>query len=178
MKSILLLPIFDYIKSRKGILKKYIIPATVSIIVIVVTMLFNFGTEQKISEVFAKFVEIQVNIVAILISFSVAIITILVSADNKNIEKIKEMESNEKNYRKINESQLSLFQVLLSNIAYNAMIEILYLFALIGIVLINSTLPIFTLKYILAGCIFCITHILLVLLESISQMYLTFWRNF
>ena len=177
MKSILLLPIFDYIKSRKGILKKYIISATVSIIVIVVTMLFNFGTEQKISEVFVKFVEIQINIVAILISFSVAIITILVSADNKNIEKIKEMESNEKNYRKINGSQLSLFQVLLSNIAYNAMIEILYLFTLIGIVLINSILPIFTLKYILAYCIFCITHILLVLLESISQMYLTFWSN-
>lgn len=33
------------------------------------------------------------------------------------------------------------------------------------------------LKYVVAVCIFIILHILLVLLESVAQMYLTFWNK-
>lgn len=41
----------------------------------------------------------------------------------------------------------------------------------------QNILPIVTLKYIMPICIFIILHILLVLLESVAQMYLTFWAN-
>lgn len=85
--------------------------------------------------------------------------------------------SDAKRYRKINGKALSLFQVLLSNIAYNVVVEVIYLMFLIGIVLIKVLFPIRILKYIVAFCIFTILHILLVLLESVSQMYLTFWEN-
>lgn len=47
----------------------------------------------------------------------------------------------------------------------------------IAISLIQRLLPIVTLKYITAICIFIILHILFVLLESVAQMYLTFWEN-
>ncbi len=33
------------------------------------------------------------------------------------------------------------------------------------------------LKYVVAVCVFMILHILLVLLESVAQMYLTFWNK-
>ena len=124
---------------------------------------------------FSEFVEVQINIVAILISFSVAIITILVSADNKNIEQLKNAPSSD--CKPINGNALSLFQVLLSNIAYNVIVEIIYLILLIAVVLINALLPVALLKYIIAVCVFFIMHILFILLESVAQMYLTFWNK-
>lgn len=47
----------------------------------------------------------------------------------------------------------------------------------IGIALIRPIIPLQALKYVAAVCIFAIMHILGVLLESVAQMYLTFWRN-
>ena len=41
-----------------------------------------------IGEVFSNFINVQINAIAILISFSIAIITIMVSADNANIMQI------------------------------------------------------------------------------------------
>ncbi len=77
----------------------------------------------------------------------------------------------------VNGQQLSLFQILLSNIAYNVIIEIVYLVTLITISLVQNIFSVALLKYITAICIFMILHILLVLLESVAQMYLTFWAN-
>ena len=63
------------------------------------------------------------------------------------------------------------------NFAYNVIVEIIYLVILIGIALIRPIIPLQALKYVAAVCIFAIMHILGVLLESVAQMYLTFWRN-
>ena len=144
---------------------------------LLLVVFFNIGDSEKVLSIFAGFIDTQINIVAILISFSVAIITILVSADNKNIQYLKETESNKKQYKPVNGKQLSLFQILLSNIAYNVIVEIVYLAGLIAISLMKNLLPVLSLKYITAICIFIILHILLVLLESVAQMYLTFWSN-
>ena len=177
MKNIIFVPIKDYFISRKKVFIKFPIPILIALIALLLSMFFNIGNSEKVISTFSGFIDTQINIVAILISFSVAIITILVSADNKNIQCLKETESNKKQYKPVNGRQLSLFQILLSNIAYNAIIEIIYLVGLITLSLVQNLLPIITLKYITAICIFIILHILFVLLESIAQMYLTFWAN-
>lgn len=177
MNSIIFVPLKDYFGSRKKLLSKFLLPFSVACISMLLSLCFNIGNEKKISSLFNDFVNTQINIVAILISFSVAIITILVSADNKNIQELKNTESKKELYKPINHKQLTLFQVLLSNIAYNIIIEIFYLICLIAISLMQAVIPISTLKYITAICIFIILHILVVLLESVSQMYLTFWNK-
>lgn len=177
MKSIIWVPIKDYFISRKRVFVKFLIPMLISLIALLFSLFFNIGNSEKVALVFSEFVDTQINIVAILISFSVAIITILVSADNKNIQCLKETESNKKQYKPVNGKQLSLFQILLSNIAYNVIVEIIYLVVLIAVSLIQNVLPIVSLKHITAVCIFTILHILFVLLESVAQMYLTFWAN-
>jgi len=149
----------------------------IAVTAVLLAIFFNIGNSEKVVLTFSGFIATQINIVAILISFSVAIITILVSADNKNIQCLKETESNKNQYKPVNGKQLSLFQILLSNIAYNVIIEIIYLVGLITISLIENLLPIVSLKYLTAICIFIILHILLVLLESVAQMYLTFWAD-
>ena len=177
MKNIIFVPIKDYFISRKKVFIKFLIPMLVALAAFLLAIFFNIGNSEKVLSAFSAFVDTQINIAAILISFSVAIITILVSADNKNIQRLKDTESNKKQYNPVNGKQLSLFQILLSNIAYNVIAEIIYLVALIAISLMQNLLPIITLKYITAICIFVILHILFVLLESVAQMYLTFWAN-
>lgn len=177
MKYIIFVPIMDYFTSRKSVFVKFLIPMIIAIFALLLVVFFNIGDSEKVTSVFSEFINTQVNIVAILISFSVAIITILVSADNKNIQYLKETISNGEKYKPIKGKQLSLFQILLSNIAYNVIIEIIYLVGLIAISLIKNIFPLFLLKYITAVCIFIILHILFVLLESVVQMYLTFWAK-
>ena len=177
MKSILFVPIKDYFVSRKRVVIKFLFPMMISLGALLLAIIFNIGNSEKIMLTFSGFIDTQINIVAILISFSVAIITILVSADNKNIQCLKETESNTTQYKPVNGKQLSLFQILLSNIAYNVIVEIIYLVVLIVISLMQNILPIVSLKFITSICIFIILHILFVLLESVAQMYLTFWAN-
>lgn len=177
MKSIIFVPIKDYFISRKRVFIKFLVPMIIALLALLIAIIFNIGNSEKVILTFSGFIDTQINIVAILISFSVAIITILVSADNKNIQCLKETESNKKQYKPVNGQQLSLFQILLSNIAYNVIIEIIYLVLLITISLIQNLFPVALLKYITAICIFMILHILLVLLESVAQMYLTFWAK-
>ena len=177
MKSIIFVPIKDYFVSRKKLFIKFFIPMLIALAALSFALSFNIGSSEKVISIFTGFIDMQINIVAILISFSVAIITILVSADNKNIQCLKETESNKIQYKPINREQLSLFQILLSNIAYNVIVEIVYLVVLIAISLVQNLFPIASLKYITATCLFIILHILFVLLESVAQMYLTFWAN-
>ena len=173
MKTILLVPLRDYYQSRKRIWVKYLIPVVLGLLALAGALIFNIGNEETIRSTFSEFV----NVLAILVSFSVAIISILVTADNANTKSLKEEMADSTQYKPVGGKQLSLFQILLSNIAYNVIVEIIYLVILIGIALIRPIIPLQALKYVAAVCIFAIMHILGVLLESVAQMYLTFWRN-
>ena len=177
MKTILLVPLRDYYQSRKRIWVKYLIPVVLGLLALAGALIFNIGNEETIRSTFSEFVNVQINVVAILVSFSVAIISILVTADNANTKSLKEEMADSTQYKPVGGKQLSLFQILLSNIAYNVIVEIIYLVILIGIALIRPSIPLQALKYVAAVCIFAIMHILGVLLESVAQMYLTFWRN-
>lgn len=177
MKTILLVPLRDYYQSRKRIWVKYLIPVVLGLLALAGALIFNIGNEETIRSTFSEFVNVQINVVAILVSFSVAIISILVTADNANTKSLKEEMADSTQYKSVGGKQLSLFQILLSNIAYNVIVEIIYLVILIGIAHIRPIIPLQALKYVAAVCIFAIMHILGVLLESVAQMYLTFWRN-
>lgn len=174
----LFLPIKDYIKTRRDLWQKFIISAIPAVIALIYSYVFNLRSNIDISKVFSDFVNVQISAVAILISFSIAIITILVSSDSKNVEKLRHTSASEENYKPINkQEQLTLFQVLLSNITYNVLIEIIYLGILICQIFFQLIVPISLLKYLTAIDIFFVSHILLILIESVVRMYLTFWKN-
>lgn len=177
MIRIILVPLRDYFRSRKKLMLKFVLPLITASLALGSAILFDIGNAEKITSIFIGFIDTQINIVAILISFSVAIITILVSADNKNIQELKKTESQKELYNPVDGKQLSLFQVLLSNIAYNIIVEIFYLVCLIAVSLLQAIIPVIGLKYVTVLCVFVMMHILLVLLESVSQMYLTFWMK-
>lgn len=181
----------DYLKTRKNLWLKALVAVVPAL---AAGLILNFVTPGgapapgtttagaattsnaiNISEVFSNFVNVQISAVAILISFSIAIITILVSADNANITRLKEKSSTD--CKPLRGKPLSLFQVLLSNITYNVLVEVLYLGILIAFIFARLYISDDVCKILMAVCVFFVTHILHVLLESVGQMYLTFWKH-
>ena len=68
------------------------------------------------------------------------------------------------------------FQVLLSNITYNVLIEVVYLGFLILCIFLQLYVSDGVFTWLMAACVFFIVHILHILLESVGQMYMTFWK--
>ena len=175
--KLLIVPITDYFKTRKRISLKLILSAIPALALLLYALLFDVKPGIDITVVFSDFVNVQIGAMAILISFSIAIITILVSADNANIVALKTQENANQKIKKLDGKSLSLYQILLSNIVYNVYVEIIYLMALIFFVFFQMVISLNVIKYLTAICIFFIVHILHLLLESIAQMYMTFWSN-
>lgn len=178
-KSVIFAATHDYFKTRtiKNHVLKLIVALLPAIMLWVVLLFCNIRQGIKISDVFSSFVNVQISAIAILISFSIAIITILVSADNENIRSLKDKPSTECKSLLNGDNPISLFQVLLSNITYNVFIEVVYLIILIFYLFLQMYLNDTCIKILMSVSVFFIIHILHVLLESVGQMYLTFWGN-
>ncbi len=173
----LFLPIVDYFRTRRKVVLKFIAPLVCAGIFIGVSFLIPTQENADIPQIFSDFINALISIVAIFISFSIAIISILVSADNPNIQRLRDTESKDGSMKKLNGKPLTLFQVLLSNIAYNVFVEVLFLVVLIVYLLIKAVISAVAIRYLVAFGIFGIIHILLILLETVVQMYHTFWKQ-
>jgi len=176
MKPLVLAAAFDYYKTRKKLWLKFIIAIIPALAIGFILNCVKYKQSVYFGEVFEGFVNIQISAVAILISFSIAIITILVSADNPNIKKLKE--TNSKECKPLRNGQvLNLFQVLLSNITYTVLVLVAYLGFLIVCIFLRLYVCEEVYKWLMAICVFFIIHILHILLESVGQMYMTFWKH-
>ena len=173
----LFLPILDYFRTRRKVVLKFVVPIVCAGIFIGLSFLIPIQKDTDIPQIFSDFINALISIVAIFISFSIAIISILVSADNPNIQRLRETQSKDGSMKELNGKPLTLFQVLLSNLAYNVFVEVLFLVVLIIYLLIKAVIPIEAIRYLLALGIFGIVHILQVLLETVVQMYHTFWKK-
>ena len=178
MKTLFIfLPIRDYIKTRRKLWRQYLIPLAAGIIVVIGAFAIDVRDGIDIEAIFSDFVGIQISGIATLVSFLLAIITILVSSDNENIRKLKSEKSSEIHYKKLGNEQLRLFQVLLSNISYYVMVEIIYMIILIVYVFLALIVPTSAIKWLISISVFFLMHILLGMMECVTQMYLTFWKD-
>lgn len=176
------LPIWDYIYTNKKSWKKIFYPLIIALIALFCALLFNMKKSIDLSLYFSQFIDSQISIIAILISFSIAIITILVTTDNSNIQLLKRKKAKDKNFRPIKRKnktieKLSLFQVLLSNVTYGALIQIIYLILLLVESFVCNVIEIIYLKYMCCINIFFVLHILFILYEAVVNIYFTFWKE-
>lgn len=174
----LFLPIFDYFRTRRKVALKFIAPIVCTGIFIGLSFVIPLQEEIDLSQIFSDFINALISTVAIFISFSIAIISILVSADNSNIQRLRETPSKDGSMKELNGKKLTLFQVLLSNLAYNVFIEVLFLVVLIVYLIIKAVIPTEAIRYLIAFGVFGIVHILQILLETVVQMYHTFWQKY
>lgn len=122
----------------------------------------NFG-------IFSTFKDSSINVLGVLLGFSIAVITILTTGGSKNIDEIKKTITD----IIVNGNKLSLYDLVLINFTYSVVLEILLIFSCLTIPLLNKVFLFGSnLKLILYSImVFVVLHILLLTLRNITDFY-------
>jgi hypothetical protein len=180
----MLIPIRDFLESRKRKYKLFLIPGIFAIVALVLENVIKVKKIININDAFLNFVNVQISGIAILISFTIAIITILVTSGNANVEGLKREPAKSDCYNKIKAHRnskeretITLFQVLLSGITYNVLTEAIFLVVLLFELFLQATIGPMAMKIIISIDVFLILHILYVLCQSVVDIYFVFWKR-
>ena len=161
-----ILLVVDYFRtiSRRIFFFEWLIPFLVSIGVF--TLLF-YGNSVSATIVFKNNV---INLLGILVGFSITIITILTTGQGQNLDRIKNTKPN----IKISNNKITLFRLLLINFTYSVIIEIgLIIVCLIYPLLLGNLEINICLKYIgFSILVFLILHIMLLTIRNLTDFYL------
>lgn len=158
-----LLLVFDYFKTlnRKNCLFEIVIPFFIGLAV----ACCSFFYPEYLST--SKFFDNSINIIGVLLGFTLAIITFFVASDNKNIENTKKHLTN---YIVGNE-KISLYRLLIDNYSYLIIIEtIICLGFLIG-GLFYFILPLSFQIILKSIYVVLVIHILLITIRSVTDLY-------
>lgn len=160
-----LLLTFDYFKTlnKKKIVYEWFLPLFFATISAILFSKLDF-------EVYSKFKDSSLDILGVLLGFSIAIITILVTGSGKNLEEIK----NTSTEIVINSKKISLYELILINFSYSVIMEILLIVGCLVLPIINKICEFSSnIKIVLYSImVFIVLHILLLTLRNITDFYL------
>lgn len=161
-----ILLISDYYRtiSKRIFLYEWLLPF---IIGIGIFLLLYFGSSTSATTVFK---DNAINLLGILVGFSITIITILTTGQGQNLDEIKNKETK----IEINKQKITLFRLLLINFTYSVVIEIgLIIICLIYPLLIDNIEIDTNLKYFgFSTLVFLILHIMLLTMRNLTDFYL------
>lgn len=155
----------DYFKTinRKIFIYEWVFPLLISILCIIFGCYINF-------ENFREFKESSINILGVLLGFSIAVITIITTGSGNNLEEIKKKRTN----IKIGGNNISLYDLLLINFSYSVVIEVLLIISCLLMPIISKVIGLsYNAKLVLYSImVFIVLHILLLTLRNITDFYL------
>jgi hypothetical protein len=150
-----------------------ILPVVIGVLSFFLIQRFYKIENFKIDDFLNDFINSQINVMALFISFSMAYLTILITSTSQNIEEIKVKTS--KTY-KINNKPVYLFQILLVDTTYTIVAEIILLVLSFMqkflIVISNLTFK----QIFLVIDIVLLSHIIFLVLRNVKNIYFTFWK--
>lgn len=173
IKSEPLLPIIDYFKLNFG--RKKVIKIVFLILIAIssafICFYYNSNNILKINDYINEYLGIGIEIIALLLSFSIAYLTILITSESNSIKKIQLLyisKENEKN-------KITAYQYLLSQLTYTIYNEIALLLIYL---LFKLIIPILSYKVIII--IFSISfslliNVIFIIFVSVKNIYLTFF---
>lgn len=165
-----LLLIGDYFKTlnRRSVVFEWLLP-----FVLACFTYYHLGDDVKIFELARKLNDTSITLLGILVGFSITVIAILNTSNSKNIEEIRERETE----YKVGGRKISLFQLVLINMTYSVVIEILYLIFSLCIILFWGHFGIYSMKTILCANLFFVLHILFLNIRNITGFYFVLFKN-
>jgi len=162
--------IADYYKTlnKKIFFYEWGFPFILTFLCVYLGCIFDF-------EIFLSFKESSINIIGVLLGFSIAIITIITTGSGKNIDSIKEYETEVK----INNKKISLYRLFLINFSYSVILEIILIISCLIMPLLNRIMLFnFNIKLLFYSImVFIVLHILLLTLRNITDFYLIITRD-
>lgn len=167
-------PIKDYSKIQlsKSINRNAILISILTIVCIILIISSN-KSKNCILELYKKLVDAEINFVSLLLSFSIAYLTRLITASGNSIECLKSTLSD----IKIDSSLISLYQILLIELTFTIYLEII----LLAILILNNFLFLYN-EIFIKSMFFMLEIILLfevivILINLIKNIYFSFWNN-
>lgn len=155
--------IFDYFKtlSKKNFLFEICIPITLGI---GVGCVLNYFPDYINT---SRFIDNSINIIGVLLGFTLAIITFFVASDNPNIDKTKKYITK----HRIGKKNISLYRLLIINYSYLIIIEAtICLGFLVGGLFYLTLSPCYQI-IIKSIYITLVTHVFLLTIRSITDLY-------
>ena len=163
--------ISDYLKTltKRIFLFEWILPLILSFII------FFFLYYGKTVGVADAFKNNSINLLGILVGFSITIITILTTGQSRNLEEIKKT----KTETIINNKPISLYRLLLINFTYSVIIEVFLIIVFLTYPLINKNIEISRLfkLIVFSTLVFMIIHILLLTIRNLTDFYLILTKS-
>jgi len=147
-----------------------------SVIFIIVNTIYIvfFIEKDNLKNFFEGFIDAEINITSLLLSFSIAYLTMLITSSGANIDILKNTLHKS---IKINAERVSLFQVLLTELTFSIYLEI----ALLILLVINKYTVLQDVLWInmmlFLSEILLLLDILFILLRLVKNIYLSFWKN-
>lgn len=177
IKSEPLLPITDYFKLNFGRKKviKIIFLILIAIFSAFICFYYNSNNILKINYYINEYLGIGIEIIALLLSFSIAYLTILITSENNSIKKIQLLHISKE--KEIEKNKITAYQYLLSQLTYTIYNEIVLLLFYLFFKLI---IPILSYKVIII--IFSISfslliNVIFIIFVSVKNIYLTFFNT-
>lgn len=163
--------IFDYFKT----LTKRIALFEVGLPFLLVLSLFFLNTDNEFVS-YKAFKDNSLNILSVLLGFSITVITIITTGSGKNIEDIKSIKTD----FKIGNKQISLYELLIINFTYSVVIEILVIVGCLSFPLFSSCISFnnLTKSLLYLGLIYTIIHIMLLTIRNLTDFYLIITKKY
>jgi len=176
LKSEIFLPFVDYnqIESKKENITRIAILFLISIFVASILLAYNYIlSSSNLNEFIEGYVSTEVDIIALLLSFSIAYLAILISSDNNSIKKLKEYKTD----KEIDSKKVSLYKILLIQITYTVYNEIVLLLSLLLHKFIMPVTPMSINIIIFVVNIVLLINILIIIFKNVKNVYLSFYSD-
>ena len=176
LDSEIFLPFSDYNKleeKRENIIKSIVYVILAIIIEIGLLVYYKIFSLEEFRDFLSEYISSEIEIIALLLSFSIAYLTILITSDSENVKRLK-MYCVDK---KIDGKNISLYQILLIQITYTIYNEIVLLILLLIHKFIFPVIN--SLCNIVFFCvnIVILLNIIYIIVKNVKNIYLSFWKT-
>ncbi|SEA76673.1 hypothetical protein [Pedobacter hartonius] len=158
--------IIDYFRAikRRDILSDWVLPLILSILYFILNR-----TNSQISSTINSLVDNSISLLGVLVGFSIAVITLLITASTANIDEIKKITACRiSQYRTV-----SVFDVMIITYTYSVIMEVFLIIFNLFLSSFNFNNEIYTLKANLIASIdaLLILHVLFVTIRNVTNFY-------
>lgn len=115
-----------------------------------------------------------ITVLALFISFSMAYLSILLSSESKTIGKMRNYDSKE---YYLNGNPVKLFQVLMCDITYTMVIEVIFLFFVFFEKFFVLICSLKMLRVLISINVILLAHVLILLMIIVKNIYFAFWKS-
>ncbi|WP_373266501.1 hypothetical protein [Hungatella hathewayi] len=173
-------PVWDFYSMRY--LKKseavvfILVPIIIGLLFIIIDLHFRTIRIFSLDEFVVDLSNQIITMLTLFISFSMAYLSIIITSSSKNIDGLKSTPSTKYKFKK-NKEYCTLYQVLVSEITYTLVMEIVFLLLVFFEKFIFYLCTDILLKYIVAIDIALLVHIFMVMMITVKDIYFSFWKS-